>query len=326
MRIDDVRYPLKLKGALRETIWGGTRLMTEYGKVTALPNVAESWELSCHPAGLSVITEGPDAGMTLLDWIDRHGPGVVGARAAKFDRFPLLIKLIDAKRDLSVQVHPNNTYARCIDHEPGKTELWYIVDCEPGASLLYGFQRKVTREEVERRVADGTLLDICERVPVHRGDVFFIPAGTLHAIGGGILLCEIQQSSNATYRLYDYGRLDRNGQPRELHVKKALDVLRYGPADRSHAPQAQIGSYDGAEIGLLRSCPFFTAYIVRLRSQATFYAGIGSFHSFTVLRGSLHLTAGDTNLMFRQGETAFIPAGLGAYTVDGAAEFVLSEV
>ncbi|MCI6751509.1 MAG: class I mannose-6-phosphate isomerase, partial [Selenomonas bovis] len=217
-------YPMKLIAPLKDYIWGGTRLKDEYGKKTDLDKVSESWELACHKDGKSVIANGEAEGQTLEDWLAKQGKEVLGKHVENFPYFPLLIKLIDAKDNLSVQVHPDNDYAQRVEGEYGKTEMWYIVDCEPGASLLYGFQHEISKEEFECRIKENTLLDVVNRVPVHKGDVFFIDSGTLHAIGKGILICEIQQNSNTTYRIYDYGRVGKDGKPRELHVQKALDV------------------------------------------------------------------------------------------------------
>ena len=257
-------YPMKLQASLKDYLWGGTRLKEEYGKETNLDKVAESWELSCHEAGQSVIVNGEAAGQTLSDWLAGQDRSVLGKNAERFEKFPLLIKLIDAKGDLSVQVHPDNEYALRVEGEPGKTEMWYIVDCEPGASLLYGFKEQISREEFKRRIADNSLLDVCNRVPVHKGDVFFIDSGTLHAIGAGILLCEIQQSSNTTYRIYDYGRMGTDGQPRELHVAKALDVTKLERPVRDTKPQAKLDIFACAEVELLASCEYFTTYHINL--------------------------------------------------------------
>ena len=217
--------------AFKDYLWGGTRLRDEYGKKTDLPIVAESWELSCHKDGLSSIgIAGLDATnpVPLTEFIQMRGKTeVLGTRPAAFSSFPVMIKLIDAKQDLSVQVHPDDRYARRVEGSVGKTEMWYVVDCEEGAELLYGFNRPVTREEVKAAAENDTLLSLANHVPVHKGDVFWINAGTLHAIGKGILIAEIQQNSNLTYRLYDYGRVDKNGNKRPLHLEKALDVLRF---------------------------------------------------------------------------------------------------
>lgn len=319
-------YPMKLEAPLKDYLWGGTRLKDEYGKKTNLDKVAESWELACHKDGKSKIVNGEAAGLFLEDWLAGQDKSVLGTNAASFPYFPLLIKLIDAKGDLSVQVHPDNDYAMRVEGEYGKTEMWYIVDCEPGASLLYGFKEKISKEEFERRIADNTLLEVCNRVPVKKGDVFFIDSGTLHAIGKGILICEIQQNSNTTYRIYDYGRVGKDGKPRELHVKKAIDVTKLEPPTKPTTALAKIDIIPGLDMKLLAECEYFTAYHATLKDEASLKAGSESFQTFTVLSGSLKLTSGDTVLDFYKGESVFIPAGLGIYTLTGDATFILSKM
>ena len=319
-------YPMKLEAPLKDYLWGGTRLKDEYGKKTNLDKVVESWELACHKDGKSKIVNGEAAGLFLEDWLAGQDKSVLGTNAASFPYFPLLIKLIDAKGDLSVQVHPDNDYAMRVEGEYGKTEMWYIVDCEPGASLLYGFKEKISKEEFERRIADNTLLEVCNRVPVKKGDVFFIDSGTLHAIGKGILICEIQQNSNTTYRIYDYGRVGKDGKPRELHVKKAIDVTKLEPPTKPTTALAKIDIIPGLDMKLLAECEYFTAYHATLKGEASLKAGSESFQTFTVLSGSLKLTSGDTVLDFYKGESVFIPAGLGIYTLTGDATFILSKM
>lgn len=319
-------YPMKLEAPLKDYLWGGTRLKDEYGKKTNLDKVAESWELACHKDGKSKIVNGEAAGLFLEDWLAGQDKSVLGTNAASFPYFPLLIKLIDAKGDLSVQVHPDNDYAMRVEGEYGKTEMWYIVDCEPGASLLYGFKEKISKEEFERRIADNTLLEVCNRVPVKKGDVFFIDSGTLHAIGKGILICEIQQNSNTTYRIYDYGRVGKDGKPRELHVKKAIDVTKLEPPTKPTTALAKIDIIPGLDMKLLAECEYFTAYHATLKGEASLKAGSESFQTFTVLSGSLKLTSGDMVIDFYKGESVFIPAGLGIYTLTGDATFILSKM
>ena len=319
-------YPMKLEAPLKDYLWGGTRLKDEYGKKTNLDKVAESWELACHKDGKSKIVNGEAAGLFLEDWLAGQDKSVLDTNAASFPYFPLLIKLIDAKGDLSVQVHPDNDYAMRVEGEYGKTEMWYIVDCEPGARFLYGFKEKISKEEFERRIADNTLLEVCNRVPVKKGDVFFIDSGTLHAIGKGILICEIQQNSNTTYRIYDYGRVGKDGKPRELHVKKAIDVTKLEPPTKPTTALAKIDIIPGLDMKLLAECEYFTAYHATLKGEASLKAGSESFQTFTVLSGSLKLTSGDTVLDFYKGESVFIPAGLGIYTLTGDATFILSKM
>ena len=189
---------LKLSPAFKDYIWGGTKLRDDFAKDCDFEKIAESWELSCHKDGNSVVSNGDDAGLTLAEYIEKHGKSVLGTNCERFENFPILIKLIDAKDNLSVQVHPNNDYAMRVEGEYGKTEMWYIVDCDEGATLLYGFKKEISKDEFAKRIADNTLLEVTNAVPVKKGDVFFIEAGTLHAIGKGILIAEIQQN---TYRI-----------------------------------------------------------------------------------------------------------------------------
>lgn len=200
----------KLRPACKSYIWGGRRLIEEYGKGDGAGNLAESWELSCHPDGPSIAADGPYAGRSLPEILAER-PEFAGRAVESLGRFPVLVKLIDAARDLSVQVHPDDAYALKHEGQLGKTEMWYIIDAEPGAGLYCGFRREVTPAQLHTAIEGNTLCELLRRVPVKAGDVVFIPAGTVHAIGAGILLAEIQQSSSVTYRLYDYGRWARTG-------------------------------------------------------------------------------------------------------------------
>ena len=320
-----MRYPMKLMPALKDYIWGGTKLNQEYGKETTLPTIAESWELSCHRDGQSVIANGSAAGQTLAAWL-KGAPEALGRRAARFPYFPLLIKLIDAKDNLSVQVHPDDDYAMRVEGEYGKTEMWYIVDAEEGACLLYGFRTPITQEEFARRIADGTLLDVVNRVPVKKGDVFFIPAGTLHAIGKGIVTYEIQQSSNITYRIYDYGRVGTDGLPRALHIDKAVDVTHLTPPQEHFMMARPMDVFAGMQVRQLASCSYFTVYEIVVEDMAQLRVGEESFQSFTVVDGAVTLSAGGEVLPLRKGESVFLPAGLGRYELAGSGRIILSEL
>ena len=216
---------LKLAPACKDYLWGGTKLITDYGKRYDGARLAETWELSGHPDGPSVLTSGPDAGKTLAEYLAAH-PGALGEHGRKFAELPVLIKLIDAAKDLSIQVHPDDAYARAHEGQNGKTEMWYVLSAEPDAFLYCGFSRDISRDELKRRIADNTLPEVLRRVNVKAGDTVFIPAGTIHAICRGIVVAEVQQSSNVTYRVCDYGRLGPDGKPRALHIAQALDVTR----------------------------------------------------------------------------------------------------
>lgn len=314
---------LKLKAPCKDYIWGGNRLREEYGKQLDSDRIAESWELSCHKDGQSVITGGEFDGKTLSDYIAAKGKGVLGKNCGRFEYFPVLIKLIDAKDNLSVQVHPSNEYALRVEGEYGKTEMWYIVDCDPGAELLYGFKHEISKEEFAERIANNTLLEVTNNVPVHKGDVFFIESGTLHAIGKGILIAEIQQNSNTTYRIYDYGRVGKDGKPRELHVNKALDVTKLAPAEQY--PETPVEKKDGYDIKLLSKCEYFTTYRVNVETKAELDADENSFNSILVLEGEPVISGSET-VSAKKGESVFISAGTGKYTVEGKCTFVLTKI
>ena len=315
-------YVMKLAAPCKDYIWGGTRLRDEYGKKSDADKVAESWELSCHKDGRSVIANGVYAGKTLEEYIETAGKSVLGTNCERFEYFPILIKLIDAKDNLSVQVHPDNEYALRVEGEYGKTEMWYIVDAEPGAELLYGFKHEITREEFAERIRNNSLLEVTNNVPVHKGDVFFIESGTLHAIGKGILIAEIQQNSNTTYRIYDYGRVGKDGKPRDLHIDKACEVTKLIPPTRPTKPQGEPVRKNGYTETLLASCEYFNVKKLDITEKAELEATSASFNSVLVLDG--RFTAGDVEL--KKGDSAFVPAGYGKYTLKGAGEVILTDI
>lgn len=310
----------KLKPAFKDYIWGGTRLRDEYGKDCDYDKVAESWELSCHKDGASVVDGGEFDGLTLAQYIEKEGRSVLGTNCERFENFPILIKLIDAKDNLSVQVHPDNEYAMRVEGEYGKTEMWYVVDCDEGATLLYGFKKEISKDEFAQRIADNTLLEVTNAVPVKKGDVFFIQSGTLHAIGKGILIAEIQQNSNTTYRIYDYGRVGKDGKPRELHVEKAKDVTVLGPAKAY--PETPVEQYDGYTSKLLSKCEYFTTYRVDVDTKAELEADGKSFISILVLEGEP--TVGGVKA--KKGDSVFVSAGTGKFAVEGKCQFVLTKI
>ena len=216
-------YPMKLKPVLKDAIWGGKRLASEYKKSDD-PNkkIAESWELSIHKNGINIIENGEYAGKT-LEYLFKFDKSIVSPDYNS-EKFPILIKFIDAEQNLSVQVHPDNEYALKYENELGKTEMWYIIDAKPGAKIVYGLNDNYTRGDLQNLIDNNKFEDCLNYIEVKPGDVYFIPAGLVHAIGKGILIAEIQQNSDTTYRFYDYNRPDTNGNPRELHIDKALDV------------------------------------------------------------------------------------------------------
>lgn len=316
-------YPLLMQAPVKDYIWGGTKLREKYNKVSDAERLAESWELSCHRDGPSVIANGPARGMTLEQYIKDGGRELLGSKARSFENFPIMIKLIDARDNLSVQVHPDNEYALKNEGEYGKTEMWYIIDAEPGAELLYGVERKITARELSDSLQNGTITDLCHHAPVKKGDVFFIPAGTIHAIGKGILLAEVQQNSNTTYRLYDYGRLGNDGRPRQLHVKQGSEVCSLEPLPLKDKRET-VRLSDTCSGELLASCDYFTTYSVNVKGSAGLAADDSSFQTFTVLEGAITLTAGDTSLEMAAGQTVFLPAGMGSYSLTGEGHLIFT--
>ncbi len=316
-------YPLLMQAPVKDYIWGGTLLRDVYHKISDADRLAESWELSCHPAGPSVIANGEAAGQSLEQYLAANGKELLGTKGANSEKFPIMIKLIDAKDNLSVQVHPEDAYALKNEGEYGKTEMWYVIDAEPGAELLYGVEKEITRQELSDSLANGSITDICHHAPVKKGDVFFIPAGTIHAIGKGILLAEVQQNSNITYRLFDYNRLGTDGKPRQLHVKQGSEVCSLKPLPLKDEKEIVSLSSD-CQAELLVGCQYFNTYSIELESTAHLTAGADSFHTFTVLEGNLQLTADTTTLSLTAGQTVFLPATLGEYTISGKAHLIFT--
>lgn len=319
-------YPLRLQSIFKDYLWGGTRLKTLFNKETPLEKVAESWELACHKDGDNIILNGPYKGTTLKTYVAREQEQhILGSHGDRFPYFPLLIKLIDAKRDLSLQVHPDNEYALEVEGEYGKTELWYVLEAEEGASLVYGVNKELTRSELRQKLERGNILDVVNRVAVKKGDVFFIDAGTLHSIGGGILLAEIQQNSNTTYRLYDYDRIDKGGKKRALHIDKALDVVKLSPSKPTWicSKMTFFAEYD---VEFLSDSEFFKVYRFDLHGRCHLVSGKDSFHSIVILEGVLELEYPYGTELMEKGDSFFVPAYLGEYFIRGTGSFLLSMV
>ena len=307
---------VKLLPAFKDYLWGGTRLKEEYNKNSDLDIVAESWERSTHIDGQSIIEA---TGQKLEDYIKEQGKEILGKNALAFEFFPILIKFIDAKGSLSVQVHPSDEYALRVEGEYGKTEMWYILDCEEGACLYYGLKSEMSKEEFKKHIEDETLEDILNKVEVKKGDVFFIEAGTIHAIGAGIVICEIQQNSNTTYRVYDYGRRDKYGNLRELHVDKAIEVSNLCPP-----PPTKKADVSGDCI--LASCKYFTVRAVEVDGEKNITMSSDCFNSVIVTdgEGTLYLN-GDT-LNLKKGDSIFIPAQDAEYKIQGKLNTIISYI
>lgn len=307
---------IKLKPAFKDYLWGGTNLRDKWGKQSDLQRLAESWELSAHPDGESTVFGGRDDGLSFSAYLEKHREQVLGKNPAQFEKFPVLIKLIDAKQPLSVQVHPSDEYALRVEGEYGKTEMWYVADCEPGAFLYFGVNRAITPEEFRSRIADNSITEVLGRVDVKKGDVFFIESGTIHAIGAGILICEIQQNSNTTYRVYDYARRDDAGNLRELHVEKAMAVSRLTPSDTADRQEAPLRIPGGTK-ARLAACKYFTTDKYTVQGEVTLEVDENSFASLMVLTGTGTVTGPENSIAFAKGDSLFIPAGTGKVTING---------
>ena len=299
---------VRMKPALRQCIWGGTNLSKELGKnLCGKKDVGESWELSAHPDGESVIADGKYAGKTLREFIEVIGKEKLGWKCQAFSEFPLLVKFIDAHQSLSIQVHPDDDYAFPNENEYGKNEMWYIISAKPGAFIYAGFNRDVTREEVARRIQEKNIEEILQKIPVHPGETYFLRAGTVHAIGQGCMICEIQQSSNITYRLYDYERKNKRGLSRELHVQKALDVLNYKNSLNEFLRHGRSEQYGKGTKTLLGECKYFSAEKYDAKGEISLFVDYSSFRVLVVLEGKGMVAAGDGTSVkeFRKGDTFF---------------------
>lgn len=310
---------LKLKPSCKDYLWGGHRLVEEYGKVYDGDVLAETWELSCHPDGPSYIVNGVYAGQTLQQYIDAEGKDVLGTHCRRFKEFPILTKFIDAKDNLSIQVHPDNRYALKNEGQYGKTEMWYVMDAGKDAFLYYGFKQEIDKEEFARRIEEDTLLEVLNAVPVQKGDVLFIESGTIHAIGKDILIAEIQQNSNVTYRVYDYGRVGKDGKKRDLHIEKALAVTKRVPIikDKSSYPH-------------IADCDYFTVDKLNLdgniMKKMEGHVSDESFASILILDGQGTITSHGESLDFRKGDSFFVSAGNGDYIVEGTCDALITTI
>ena len=317
---------LKLKPSCKDYLWGGTRLMTEFGKEYDGDKLAETWELSYHPDGPSYVANGEYAGETLSEYILMEGKKVTGTHSRHYSQFPLLIKFIDAKDDLSIQVHPDDEYAMKNEGQYGKTEMWYIVDCEEGASLYYGFSREVSKEEFEERIKNKTLLEVLNKVEVHKGDVLFIEPGTIHAIGKGNLIAEIQENSNLTYRLYDYDREDKNGKKRELHIEKALEAANLKSSAKPRQPLRILKYQQGMASECLCRCKYFEVYRMIVNTErrqiVTYLSDQMSFRVLLCVSGCGNISYPGGQITFYKGDCIFVPADSVAMRIHGQAQFL----
>lgn len=308
-------YPLKFEPILKQTLWGGDKIVPFKHLNSDLRGVGESWEISGVEEDESIVANGPDKGLTLTDMIRRYREELVGeANYARFgNKFPLLIKFIDAKQDLSIQVHPSDELAKKRHNSFGKTEMWYVVGADNGAKLRSGFSEEITSKEYKERVHDNTITDVLQEYNIHSGDVFFLPAGRVHSIGAGAFIAEIQQTSNITYRIYDFNRKDANGNTRELHTDLAREAINYEVLDDYRTAYEPVEN----EPVELVACPYFTTTLYDMTEEITCdYSELDSFVIFICLDGSCTIRDNEGNeLLMKAGETLLFPATVQDITI-----------
>lgn len=319
---------VRLEPAFKDNLWGGTKIRTVYNKVCDYDVIGESWELSAHPDGQSRIATGAYKGMLFNEYLNIIGKEALGWKCQAQDRFPILIKFIDAKQALSIQIHPDDEYALENENEYGKNEMWYVIDSEPGAYLYCGLSRDASKEEIEERIANNTITEILNKVEAKPGDVIMVKAGTIHAIGAGIFICEIQQNSNSTYRMYDYDRRDKFGNPRELHVEKALDVVDNHKFFKDNNTEVKLVSNEHFSEERLVQCKYFEVYKYDVKDEVKIAMDEASFVSVVFISGTGTIKTDDYDeeMAFKGGDSFFISAGLRHIIVEGEATMVVTRI
>ena len=322
--------PFLLRPAAKDYLWGGSRLNDDFSKGIDMSPLAETWEGSTHPDGPSIIAsgeyEGKELGEALAEnpqWLGTHPLATTEGKP----ELPILIKLIDAKKDLSVQVHPNDEYAKRVENSLGKTEMWYVLDAKPDSKLVYGFNQDVEPTKLRNAIEQGRLEKLLNHVPIHKNDLFFIQAGTVHAIGAGALVAEIQENSNITYRLYDYDRIDKNGNKRQLHVDKALEVADLSSSAKPRQPMRVLKYKRGCASELLTRCKYFQVERMLLNTETQrdlveFKTDSNSFHALLCVDGCGVLFGEDFMLNFFKGDCIFVPADSIGLKIHGRAQML----
>jgi len=323
---NQLKKPFLLTPSGKDYLWGGQRLNTEFEKNIDLNPLAETWECSTHPDGPSIVASGVHNGISLTDVIQNH-PEYLGTRHKGESELPILIKFIDAESDLSVQVHPNDEYARENENgQLGKTEMWYVLDATKDARLVYGLRQDCSEEEIRDAISDGTLGKYLQTVPVKKDDLFFIESGTIHAIGAGCLIAEIQENSNLTYRLYDYDRVDHQGNRRKLHVDQAMKVANLKSSVEPKQPLRVLKYQPGVARELLSRCKYFEVYRMMInterRQPVSYQADEMAFRVLLCVTGCGSLSFDGETIQFYKGDCIFVPAGSENIMIHGQAQFL----
>ncbi len=305
----------------KDYIWGGTRIKEYFNKKVQMPIVAESWEISANEAGLSEILNEDMKGLTLKELFDNKEirKEVFGTRTEEMDKFPLLIKYIDANSNLSVQVHPNNDYAKKYENDIGKTEMWYVIDCKENAQIICGMKENIKQDQIEDIIKSGNIKDNLKYVDIKKGDAIYIPSGTIHAILGDTLICEIQQNSNLTYRVYDWDRVGNDGKPRQLHLDKAIEVIDLSPKSYIHHTRK------GENVKIVDN-EFFKVEKISIKDEYKDCSKKETFYTINVLEGSGKIETKNKEYMVNKGDSFLIPANLGQYIIKGKIEILKSYI
>ncbi len=316
-------HPLVTDPVFKQYIWGGRALKDKFGKNIPDDFASESWEVSCHADGPSKVRGGEYDGQLLSDVIGLDKKKYLGDSLENAKDFPLLLKILDANDDLSVQVHPDDTLAMELEGVPfGKTEMWYVIDAKPGAKLVYGLKKGATANDLKASIEGGTLEEHLNYVPVKKGDSFFIPAGTVHAVGKGLLIAEIQQSSNTTYRMYDYNRRDKEGNLRELHVDKAIKATDFDKANvQGENATVLIGENKATT---LACCEFFSVIKYEINDSVKIEQDNSRFEMLICTEGEFDIAYKNGNIHINSGDSVFIPAYLGGYEMRGKGDILRS--
>lgn len=309
-------YPLKFEPILKQTLWGGDKIIPFKHLNENLPNVGESWEISAVEGSESVVANGADKGLTLPEMVRKYKEELVGeANYMRFgNKFPLLIKFIDAKLDLSIQVHLNDELARKRHNSFGKNEMWYVIAADKGAKLISGFAEQITPKEYKERVYNGTFAEVLQTCEIKPGDVFYVPAGRVHGIGAGSFIAEIQQTSDVTYRIFDYNRKDQNGKARELHTNQAMDAINFADVQDDFRTEYELTENEPIEVV---ASPYFTTSVYDMTEEITCdYSELDSFVIFICTEGSCKITDDSKNeLTLCAGETILLPASTQEVTI-----------
>lgn len=315
-------YPLQFQPEMKERVWGG-RALEQFGFTLPDGAIGEGWMIGDHPNGTTKVMNGALEGKGLDEIRQQYGLDFFGSKgfSEKNGRFPLLIKLLDCEDDLSVQVHPNDHYEHLSPGELGKTEMWYILAAKPGAKIIYGMNEEVTRESLAQAIAENRILDCLQEVPVEAGDSFYIPAGTVHALGAGVLVAEIQQNSDTTYRLYDYDRPGLDGKPRELHIEDSLNVIAYNGSGSTRMKTELTATNQWLT---LAQSPFFIVEKGQVGSEWKLNTSADSFVILVVADGSGQLEWAEGSIDLKPGDCFLLPASLGEYSLEGSLTVIRS--